>query len=213
MASDLLPSAFGRSWAEAQDRWNILKRVLASRFTSIDSTTTAISTELVNLEATYRTLLHAGCRLDTGTALNYYRMAGPHLQNVAHNAAPAGDNLPAFLTLVPGQYSISGRTTKLRIRAAIATNATKPAIKFSVGLYKIAAAGGANALQLSSPGVVEGTSEAVIESPNASSLTKFESADFAMPTEGTYMLMVLTSAALTANASVAIDADLLVRNV
>lgn len=105
--------------------------------------------------------------------------------------------LPA-LYLDDADYSIPGRTTKLRVRAQVSTNATQPTITFTFGLYPVTFAGAADTLVPTLGTVVPGSTVA-IASPAASTTTPGNSGDFTFPSDGLYALGVVTSAGLTNN--------------
>lgn len=109
-------------------------------------------------------------------------------------------------------YLITGKTLKMRLRAQIAANATKPTIKFTFGVYPVTVAGGADAITLTLGTVVSGSTIEFNE-PAASTITQKEASDFTIPADGAYALGVVTSAGVTNNHSSILSAQLQVRNV
>lgn len=109
-------------------------------------------------------------------------------------------------------YAVAGKTAKLRIRTHIFCNATAPAINFTVGLYPLTVAGGADALVITLGTVVTG-STAVLTTPSASTITPAVGSDISLPTDGVYGLAVVTSGTLANNASAMLAAQLQIRNV
>ncbi len=98
--------------------------------------------------------------------------------------------------LAAADFAIAGRTTKLRVRASVACNATAPAVNFTFGLASMTAiGGGANTISYSLTGV---GANAVINAPPASAATSAVSADLNVPADGLYLLFMSTSAALAA---------------
>jgi hypothetical protein len=107
---------------------------------------------------------------------------------------------------------VAGKTEKLRLRCQVLTNATKPLITFTFGLYPITVAGAENALAITAGTVVASSEKAIVE-PALSTATSAVTADFAFPTNGQYALCVKTSGTLTTKAQVVCSAQLQSRNV
>lgn len=118
---------------------------------------------------------------------------------------------PKFFYFDDSDYHISGKTLKLRLRAQIATNPTKPLVKFVVGLYPVTSAGSVDALTLTLGTVVPGSTIEFNE-PAASNITQKEASDFTIPSDGAYMLGYTISGTLTNGSVAAISAQLQVRN-
>ena len=130
----------------------------------------------------------------------------------AELAVGAGGAQVALLHFNAADYVVAAKETKLRVRGSVAANATKPALKFTIGLYPVTVAGGAGSLTKSFGTVVPGSTVEINE-PAASTVTQNTSADFTPPADGAYALGVVTSAKLTANNVSMITAQLQVRNV
>lgn len=109
-------------------------------------------------------------------------------------------------------YEVASKTQKLRLRAQALTNATKPTIKFTFGLYPVTVAGGGNTL-IVTMGTVVTSSTVEINEPAASTVTQAVNSDFTIPSDGAYVLGVVTSAKLTANSAVYLAAQLQTRSV
>ena len=109
-------------------------------------------------------------------------------------------------------FTISGRTAKLRIRAQVAANTTSPGtINFVVGLYPITVAGGADTITYTSGTVVTGSTATVAYSgAGTSAVTSHTSGGsaFSVPSDGIYTLGVVTSTALANNSAVSVHAQL-----
>lgn len=119
---------------------------------------------------------------------------------------------PNVFSFAKADYEVAGKTQKLRIRAQTLTNATKPTIKFTVGLYPVTVAGGANEIAVTLGTVVSGSTIEFNE-PAASTVTAKETSDFTIPADGVYALGVVTSAKLTASNFTGIAAQLQTRSV
>lgn len=131
------------------------------------------------------------------------------------NAQISGESAPNLFSafhFAAGDYAVAGKTLKLRLRAQVAANATKPALKFTFGLYPITVAGGANTINVTLGTVVPGSTVEFNE-PAASAVTLGSSGDFAVPADGAYVFGVVNSAKLTASAFVGLNAQLQTRNV
>lgn len=120
------------------------------------------------------------------------------------------------LYLDDADYAVTGKTTKLRIRAQAYVNGIAPGRTFTVGLYPITAVGGAGGAEViqATLGAVLAGSTVPFASPAIGSRSAGASADFAFPGDDHYALGVnLAGGAITANSVVAICAHLQVRHV
>ena len=104
-------------------------------------------------------------------------------------------------------YTVAGKTQKLRLRAQVGVNATKPTIKFTFGLYPVTVAGGANEFKMTLGTVVSGSTVELSE-PAASTVSQGNSGDFTIPADSAYCIGVVTSGTLTANSMVKLSAQL-----
>lgn len=109
-------------------------------------------------------------------------------------------------------YTVASKTQKLRVRAQIACNATAPAITFTVGLYPVTVAGGADTLTFTLGTVVAGSTVA-FASPSASTIAQSNSGDLTIPSDGAYAFGFVTSGVPAANSASLISAQLQTRNV
>jgi hypothetical protein len=103
-------------------------------------------------------------------------------------------------------YSITGLTTKMRVRAQILTNATRPLITFTTGLYSLTTAGAADTLVVTADSLIAGSTVA-LASPAASTASQGNSGTFTIPSDGVHGLALVTSGQLTDNASVQLAAQ------
>src|SRR5688500_7100403 len=138
-----------------------------------------VENELDRLVSAYRTLLGVGGPTDPDLAAGTYGIGVNTLFATGANATPVAVYLAA------ADFSLTNRTTKLRLRAQVSTNATAPAITFTFGLYPVTFAGGTDLLTATLGTVVTGSTVA-IASPAASSTTQGNSGDFAFPSDGQY---------------------------
>lgn len=119
---------------------------------------------------------------------------------------------PPVTFFAKADYEVAGKTQKLRLRAQVAANATKPTIKFTFGLYPITVAGEADKLNLTMGTVVSGSTVEINE-PAASTLTSGTGSDFTIPSDGAFVLGVVSSGTLTNNNASIVSAQLQSRNV
>jgi hypothetical protein len=117
--------------------------------------------------------------------------------------------------LDPGDWLAGARQTKLRIRGWALTDATAPAVTFTIGLYPVATWGGASgsAPTIATIGVAVSGSTAAIASPAASSQAPVTSTAFTAPAAGFYVIAVAVSGTSAANATVAVEGRLQMRQV
>jgi hypothetical protein len=110
-------------------------------------------------------------------------------------------------------YTVGSKTTKLRLRAQVNTNATAwSSVTATFGLYPVTFAGAADTLTITLGTVVSGSTVA-IANPSASTTNQGNSGDFTIPSDGQYCIGVVTSATLTNNAAALLTAQLQTRNV
>lgn len=153
----------------------------------------------------YRTLLNvAATQVAATAAVDYFFGAGGVLQKETVDG-----NLPQGLYFDDADYTITGRTPKLRVRAQCYTNNTAPAITIAVNLYPISsvAGGPANVAQATLGAAVSG-SVVSFASPGANTLSQGVSGDFTIPADGFYCLGVTFSGVSAANSAFGVNAEL-----
>lgn len=123
---------------------------------------------------------------------------------------------PTVIHIVGADYpTVNGIPPKLRIRVQLFTNDTAPTGNFTIGLYPITrpSTSGAAGLCIFTLGtVVTGSNGASFTTPAADLLGNSVSADFALPSDGPYVIGVVTTATVAANSLVQINAQLQIRN-
>lgn len=166
----------------------------------------------------YRTVLHASGLLIAGAVASTYGIGGrtasgdPNTSGSAFTAQNASLAFP-LIYLDDADYTIAGRTTKLRLRAQVSANATAPGtITLTFGLYPLTVAGAAGVLTHTLGTVVSG-STAAATNPSASTITSVVGSDFNVPADGAYGLAVVTSATVPANGLLGVNAHLQLRHV
>lgn len=109
--------------------------------------------------------------------------------------------------LASADYAISGRTSKLRIRAQVYVNGTTPAATITVGLFPVSSvAGAAGFFQATLGTVVSGST--VPFSPTSGTKNQGNSGDFTFPADGDYAIGITLSTNLAANSIVSLAAQL-----
>lgn len=102
---------------------------------------------------------------------------------------------------------------KLRIRAQLITNSVAPTGNFTFGLYPVTiAAGGAGLVTYTIGTVVSGSNGASFTTPAATSKLNAVGSDFALPTDGHYIIAVVTTGTIATSAHVHLTAQLQLRN-
>lgn len=130
------------------------------------------------------------------TATTYYPEAGGNSLVISGTGGTNGAQNPFYLD--PADYLLTGYTTKIRLRVVVETNATAPAVNFTLGLYSItASAGGAGANALTLSNITNATA---INTPGASSRNNQTSTEITMPAAG-YVIAGLTLSGTTAASS------------
>lgn len=156
--------------------------------------------------AAYRTLDTQATLTNTVAAADYFFGAGGSLIRETVDGGA-----PALLYLDDADYTIAGRTPKLRVRAQCATNATAPAITIATGLYPVSSVAGGAGVNQATLGAVLSGSQVTFTTPTASTPNQGNSGDFAFPADGYYVLGVTFSGALAANAALGLTAQLQLR--
>lgn len=164
----------------------------------------------------YRPLLRSqGVAGDGATAATYFFVT------TANAIATSPVTLVSFSTasahfasiyLASTDYTVAGKTTKLRVRGVVSENTVTAAITFTFGLYPVTFAGVADTLT-ATLGTVVASSTAAISSPATSASTTATSSDISLPSDGHYALGVVLSGTVTAQSAVMLSATLDMRHV
>jgi hypothetical protein len=179
---------------------------IASWSTSIDETNMPASSGLF---AGYKTLYVASAASTSASTSGSYYFAG---QGLVKSAASSGGVVSA-LYFDDADYTMSGKTQKLRVRAQAYTNATAPAITLTVGLYPISSVAGGAAVLVVTLGTVTAGSTVAFASPAASTKSQGNSGDFTIPADGHYVLGVALSGTQATNSLVGLSVQLQTRHV
>ncbi len=112
--------------------------------------------------------------------------------------------------------TLNSVTSKLRIRAQIYTNDVAPFTgTLTVGLFPItrpSTSGGAGLCIYTMGTVVSGSNGAVFTNPTADGLLQTTSSDFSLPSDGHYVIGIVTSATVATSAHIHLSAQLQLRN-
>lgn len=147
--------------------------------------------------------------IDIHAARARFDAAGATTQTLSENGAGSTGGAVAALAgfyLNPADYRTT--SSRLRIRASTITNAVAPAATFTCGLYPIATSAGGAAVVSVTLGTVVAGSTAAIVTPAATSQVHVDSAEFACPPAGFYLLAVVIDVAMTASSAIAVRANL-----
>lgn len=113
----------------------------------------------------------------------------------------------------PADHTVVGKTTKIRFRATVVTNATAPGVNLTIQLCPVTAFGGAagNTPFISTVGAATCTS--TFTTPGASSTTTQVSSEVTAPSAGLFIWTVTTSGATVANSNEIVATSLQLRQV
>lgn len=95
---------------------------------------------------------------------------------------------PTCFYLAASEYAVAGMTTRLRVRGTLMVNSFAPVSTYTIGLYPLSAAAGANDQSQYTAGTVVSGSTAVIAAPPATTTTTAVSSEFSFPANGLYAL-------------------------
>lgn len=123
---------------------------------------------------------------------------------------------PVLIHIVGADYpTVNGVAPKLRIRVVLAVNDAAPTGNFTFGLYPVtrpSTSGGAGLDIYTMGTVVTGSNGATFTTPAADSMGTAVSSDFALPSDGVYVLGVVTTATVAANSHLHMSVVLQQRN-
>jgi hypothetical protein len=158
------------------------------------------------------TLTDASYRLDAVAAGTYILMGsgGDFGAGIASANALAGNGVQYA---DPTIFASGTRTTYYNLRCNAVTNATAPAVNFTVGLYPVTASAGVAATVSVTLGAVVVGSTTAFNAPGASTLGNGSSGDFAAPAAGNFAIAVLVSGAMAASSSIMVRARWFYRQV
>lgn len=151
----------------------------------------------------YRTIITAEATIASasGGAGHYWMNNASSLivsGSVSGVSGPVG-----LIHLVGADYAVSGKTTKLRVRATLITNLTAPANTITAGLYSVTASGGgANLVGVTlggAPAAIAGSTVAFASQGASTISVASDSGQFTIPADGVHLLGVQLSAAAAAN--------------
>lgn len=203
-------------WADVEGNDKALRDVINGELDNANLSGSAGITD-ANLaspnNAAYRPIFWAFQNFQPGLAAATYLVSGAG--EAAASGADVASRAPKFVPyfyFASADYEVAGKTQKLRLRAQIACNATKPTIKFTAGLYPVTVAGGATESKFTLGTVVSGSTVAINE-PAASTISQGNSGDFAIPSDGAYVLGVVVSGTVTAGSYPQFSGQLQTRSV
>lgn len=164
---------------------------------------------------------------DYGSYQTIMEASGSHTAAKAAGTYALGDGYPAAVsgtgTLDPIKTifiaaadfpSVDGKATKLRLRVQLYVNDVAPTGNFTFGLYPItrpATSGGAG-LDIYTLGTVVTNSTVLFTTPAADGLLNGASADFALPSDGHYVIGFISTAAVATSSHLHMVASIQKRN-
>lgn len=154
----------------------------------------------------WRTLHEFGMLLAEGAPAATYVFA--HAAGAA--AAGGTTGLHRVFYLAAADFAISGKTTRLRLEHILFTNTVAPGANFVLGLYPVSAAGGAADLLGITLGSVVTT--VAINAPGASTRNRSVTAEFSLPSDGYYAVVLVTNSVLATNSRVGVNARIQMRH-
>ncbi|MGA7539958.1 MAG: hypothetical protein WBW93_14455 [Steroidobacteraceae bacterium] len=173
-----------------------------------------IQDDIARQAEVYKELISATSRLDAPASGGPYLLgSGSSGSGVAASNAAAGLSVFYFNPEWVLEKEPVSRSTFLRLRVSLLTNAVAPAITFTAGLYSVTACAGAEATSSITLGSALTGSTVAFASPPKEELKQASTEDFAAPAAGFYALGVAVSGAAAAKSSVAIRALLQVHEV
>lgn len=184
---------------------------ISNAWTCSSNNTYATTSSIPN--ASYRTILDcSGSHTAAKTAGTYalghgdpIAVSGTGTLYPLNTIYIAAADYPTLNTLAP----------KLRIRAQLYTNDVQPSGNFTFGLYPITrpgTSGGAGLCIFTLGTVVSGSNGASFTNPVADGLLQATSSDFALPSDGHYVIGVITTGTIATSAHVHLSAQLQLRN-
>jgi hypothetical protein len=129
---------------------------------------------------------------------------GTFMINGSYVASATTGASPIYLLPITGsEYAVAGKTTKLRLRTAWATNNVAPGNTATLGLYPVSVSGtaGAGLWQITLGTVVSG-STVVVTTPGPNTASPVVGSDFTIPADGLYTVGVSLSAGGAANSAI-----------
>jgi hypothetical protein len=185
--------------------------------TSLAAEAKIADTQLISPNnAAYRSLLKAYNFISFESAAGTYILGSGSATGApktsGSNLITSPAEVPPFFQFAKADYEVGGKTQKLRLRAQVTTNATKPTFKYTFGLYPFTTAGGGTELVVTLGTVVSGSTVEFNEPP-PSTVTSKETSDFTIPADGAYCLGVVTSAKLNGGTAAMLGAELQTRSI
>lgn len=176
------------------------------------NTTALATTAFVTAASSYGTYYTL---LNVGASHTAAKVAGTYALGYGGVAAVSGTGTLYPLGII-GIYSadfptVNGKSPKLRIRAQVNCNDVAPTGNFTFGLYPITrpgTSGGAGLCTYTIGTVVSGSNGATVSTPAADSQNSLVGSDFALPSDGQYIIAVVTTATVATSAHVHLNAQL-----
>lgn len=205
-------------WADVEDNDKAIRDVVNGQLTNGNLSGSAGITD-ANLaspnNSAYRTILQTNCSLNGNANGAVFLMGGSQDSGIPFRSGTArtmstGSSPPDIIYFDDADYTVAGKTQKLRIRAQLCTNATAPGKAFTVALYPLTVAGAANEITYT-VGTVVASSLLIFSAPSASTITSGVVSDFTIPSDGAYVLCVVPGGTPTSDSITTVHAQLQTR--
>jgi hypothetical protein len=155
-------------------------------------------------DSAWRTLLHSPSVCAAGvTAATYFVIHG------GLAATATGGTVPLYY-IDDADYTVSGKTTVMRVKAAAMTNGASPAVTFTFGLYPVTSGGGGAGSLTYTVGTVVASSTVAL-TPTGTTQAQ-GTGEFSVPADGYYALGVVVSGTAAANSYTDMTAVLQVKH-
>lgn len=158
----------------------------------------------------YKSIREAQGHVPDGSTSGSYYFG---ISGVTKSAVGGATQSPVSIYFDDADYTVAGKTQKLRVRAQAYVGGTAPATTLTVGLYPISSVGGAGGLLVATLGTVVSGSTVAFASPAINSKNEGNSGDLTIPADGHYVLGVALAGTTAVNATVGLSVQLQTRSV
>jgi len=209
-------------WSDVESNDVALREVVNGQLTNenLEAAAGIVDTKLASPNNSVYRAIHSAFGLSAaGMVAGTYILGTNEGAAFSTGIAPSGASLvkehsvgASFFYFDDADYTVAGKTQKLRLRSQLACNGTKATLKFTFGLYPITVSGGITELKITLGTVVSGSTVEINE-PAASTVSSGVSSEFTIPADGAYALGCVTGASMTTGSAVLLSAQLQTRNV
>jgi hypothetical protein len=204
--TDTVPGSTSDANANLNNNWSLIEGVVNGNIDAANLANECVGgPELTDdVVGAYRRVFQASAFSDalTSSLVYYFSARGDLLPEDTDNPSA-----PALVWLDDADYTMTGRTTKIRIRGEIMTNATAPGVTFTTGLYPVTPnGGGTNLLSVTLGTVVTGST--FVFNPGGTSAMSLVTTDINVPADNYYCFGLVPSGTMAANAAIGVSLQL-----